>query len=139
MTALVFVQALSLQILCFCGHCPRSQALGISADAVAQAEPVHACCRQAQVEREAAAAQISAAQIATQACCGDAHSLRELPALVPIDTQIPLPTLALLTVPMPSIATRQPGHQDLPGAWVRSTGPPGAREPLFVQFQAFLI
>lgn len=137
-TLLVFAQALSLQLLCFCGHCPRSLALGVG-DSLAQTEPepLHACCHQArleQIDQDAAAHQVNA-----QGCCGDDHSVRDLPALAPSDTPLSLPALALLTVQIASIETQLPSRQELARAWVRSTGPPGAREPFFLQYQAFLL
>lgn len=135
-TLLVFVQALSLQLLCFCGHCPRSFAVGVRADDRADAEdatPVHACCRHAREEA------LAAPHVQGQGCCGDEHSVHVLPALVRTDVAMAAPALAYASLPRRWRAPDLPSQQQLARAWLQTTGPPGHRPPLFLELKVFLI
>ena len=71
LTALVAIQAMGLQLLCFCGHCPTSLALGVHAQESGEAD--HSCCAGALDDQAAA---LGIGQLSDGApCCGDDHQL----------------------------------------------------------------
>jgi hypothetical protein len=71
LTALIAIQAMGLQLLCVCGHCPTSLALGVHAQESGEGD--HSCCAGA-LDDQAAAQGIG--QLSDGApCCGDEHQL----------------------------------------------------------------
>ncbi len=127
LTLLLLVQAMGLQLLCFCGHCPISHTLGLSA-AAADDESAHSCCAKA-LDDQAAELGVGQATAGGE-CCGDQHQLSGAAATA--QTQ-PDPAVAHppLAEPLPppfgaaALASTENGrHATL---WAR--GPPGAAPP----------
>lgn len=131
LTALVAFQAMGLQLLCFCGHCPISQTWGIHADAEGQGE--HSCCAEA-LDAQAAAQGVG--QLSDGGpCCGDDHHLSNQDANVH-DQPRACPEPAQLAAdldPGPWSRTGLPSPREL-GAdrWAR--GPPGAAPTAVLHF-----
>ena len=124
------VQALALQLWCFCGHCPRSVAIGVQAESSATE---HACCRKA---REAMLTE--AAQVGAMDCCGDDHDVRAAPALVHAAPHLPPVAVVAWLAAQP--ATIEPVARATAVAdWQRARGPPGPSPTLFGQRTALLV
>lgn len=122
------VQALALQLWCFCGSCPRSFAVGVQSEAAE-----HDCCRKA---REALLTATS--QVSGQGCCGDDHAMRSAPAVLHAASHV-LPAVAIADLG-PQPATLEPVLRlTAVAGWHRPRGPPGLAPPLFSQRTAFLL
>lgn len=132
---LLAIQAMGLQLLCFCGHCPASLALGWHADddddadadagAGAGAELPHDCCAHALDDQ----AELLGVGQATSGgpCCGDAHQLLTADATAqdPRDLSVSCPlAVALLSPDFRLITKSYLGAQS--SAWLWARGPPGA-------------
>lgn len=128
MVLLVAVQAMGLQLLCFCGHCPTSLALGVVALDSESAEPIHSCCAKAldeQAEEQGLGQATSGGP-----CCRDQHQLRA--ADVTAQSQ---PDPAVANPPAAEALPPSFGHAQLALAgndrttatWAR--GPPDAQPP----------
>jgi hypothetical protein len=139
--ALVFLaQTVGLQVLCFCGACPLSHALGVGAPEVAavEAEAPHACChgQDAAEPVDAAASQLAA----DVPCCGDRHTLTTPAATLPVQHTGLVPTPDLASVALPPALVEAKFHT-LAVATPRSArGPPDAHTvPLYLRQAALLI
>lgn len=127
----VLVQALGLQLLCLCGHCPRSEALGL----VTRAAPAHACCHAATAAQPGPAADLSAVQ---DPCCDDAHAARApLAVLERPHAEPQWLALAVVAMPAPALAFGPGSAALLPV--VRSRGPPGPNQPIWLHDLAILV
>jgi hypothetical protein len=125
----VLVQALALQLLCLCGHCPRSWALGVG-------EPLpvaHACCHQAEVPEPGAQLR------ADSDCCGAKHTLTTVPAVERAQVSHSPDSSTLLAIQTPLLADSAvlpPVRLHTP---TLARGPPGLGPPLYLRQLAFLI
>ena len=129
----VLAQALALQLLCFCGTCPLSLALGVGADS---SRPVHACCLRAQA-RAAAQPHVTA----DTSCCDADHAptagLTLLPdALGQEPSPLP-PAWVVANVALPPAALGLAFAAALPRP--RSRAPPGFPAPVYLTTSSLLI
>ena len=132
---LLFVQALGVNLLCFCGSCALSEAIGVG---VAHAQE-HPCCRQAR-ERDEREARQHTTVSAAHRCCDGAHDLTRVDANLrdrdPLRAQDLAPLLLPVTFLVPDIA---PGSPALVASR-RSRAPPlPPGLPLYLQQSALLI
>lgn len=129
LTALIAVQAMGLQLLCFCGHCPISVAVGIAAEPSTDGD--HSCCA-AHLDEQAAA--LGLGQLSDAApCCGDDHQLHNQDANLQEPSQalsvVALAWTALALTPWTDV--QGPAPSALAGQrWAR--GPPDAPPPRLI-------
>ncbi len=115
------MQALGVSLLCFCGHCPTSAALGMVAD---PGEQLHACCKQHQDELAKAAAG-KPMWAAHESCCAGSHELVRTQAEAPSPPHVPQPLVQIADAAQPSLQAPALPPPALRGTWTWSRGPPG--------------
>lgn len=129
LTALIAIQAMGLQLLCFCGHCPISVTLGVETPAPAEGD--HSCCAK-HLDEQAAA--LGLGQLSDGApCCGDDHQLHNQDAnLQESGKAWAAPVLAVaLLAPQPwAVASLQLQSALAGQRWAR--GPPKAPPPKLI-------
>ncbi|MBI5608927.1 MAG: hypothetical protein HY902_08590 [Deltaproteobacteria bacterium] len=130
------LQALGASLLCFCGHCPTSAALGLVAE---PSEELHACCKQHQEElaKTAAGKPMLAAH---ESCCAGSHELVRTNAEAPTTPHVPQPLMQMAEVSQPSLLSAALPPPAQRRSWSWSRGPPGqAGEPLYLHYASLLI
>lgn len=128
MVLLLAVQAMGLQLLCFCGHCPTSFALGVVAIDSENNEATHSCCAAA-LDEQAEAQGLGQASNGGP-CCRDQHQLRaaDVTAQSQPDPAVAHPPQAEpLPPPFDTAHLAAVGDWRATSAWAR--GPPLARPP----------
>jgi hypothetical protein len=130
------VQVLGAGLLCFCGHCPTSLALGVRAEPSTE---IHACCQQRLAhETKANAGKPSATP--DRPCCVGGHELAHGQAELPRPNQTPQPQLLTSDLQGPVLLTEVQESPPTQHAWPWSRGPPGAAaKPLYLQNLSLLI
>lgn len=139
MVVLLALQAMGLQLLCFCGHCPTSRTLGIQATDAVGEEALHSCCAKALDEQ---AIQLGVGQATADApCCGDEHQLRAADATAQGPREVAVHPALVIGVLRPDFDTAeltQLGRERAAASWAR--GPPDTpAADLAILQQRFLI
>lgn len=132
---MLFVQALGVNLLCFCGSCALSEAIGVG---TAHAKE-HPCCRQAR-EREEREARRHTTISAAHRCCDGSHDLTRVDANVRDRDQLRAQDPARALMPAAILApVAAPRSQSVVASW-HSRAPPLRRgPPLYLQQSVLLI
>ncbi len=132
---LLLAQAIGLNLLCFCGSCELSQAIGLHADG----EQEHPCCREAKA-RERQEVRKHTTVSGEHRCCDGAHGVTSVDANVCERQAVTSPQAVPVFVALPQGTDGPQPHQRTLAVATRPRAPPLRPGPaLYLQHASLLI